>query len=107
MIQCVACQRFSYQRVPAAEARRGLGHCELRAYFIRHAALRKHDCPHFQQVSAASEVGRRQWLKQYAVRTPTAPRPELAVSVADMVLGPQATKPRPVARVTSATRRTK
>lgn len=63
MITCIQCQKFSLQRVEPEHARKGLGHCSLRATFIRHDANKERDCEEFRQEADDVVTKRIQWLK--------------------------------------------
>lgn len=63
MVTCIGCQEFSFKRAAAEDARRGKGHCSLRAPFIRHAANQERDCDAFQHEQTDIVKGRIQWLK--------------------------------------------
>lgn len=61
-VQCVSCKSFSLKRVPASEARQGLGHCEHRELFIRHHAMAERDCLKFDQEGADVVKARLEWI---------------------------------------------
>lgn len=64
MIACVACKTFSLKRVSAEDARKGLGHCEPRAKFIRHHATKERDCDRFDREDDAVVAARLEWLQK-------------------------------------------
>ena len=62
MITCIGCQKFSFKRVAAEDARRGKGHCSLRAPFIRHAATKERDCEEYVVVEQSVVSARKAFL---------------------------------------------
>lgn len=67
IVTCIACQRFSFKRVPAEHAKQGKGHCDRRAPFIRHDATAERDCEHFRAEARDVVESRSAWLKQHGV----------------------------------------
>ena len=62
-VQCATCASFSLQRVNAASAKAGFGHCEHRQPFIIHKAMTDRDCPRHQPEQAEVVEKRMAWLR--------------------------------------------
>lgn len=63
-VKCATCASFSLQRVNAASAKAGFGHCAHRQPFIIHKAMTDRDCERHQPEQDASVVQKRNdWLK--------------------------------------------
>ena len=63
-VQCVTCASFSFKRVQEEWARRGFGHCEHRAPFIRHEATKQRDCDKHAHEAESVVNARKEWVRR-------------------------------------------
>jgi hypothetical protein len=63
IVQCIACDRFTFKKASKEWTAQGFGNCDLREPFIVHGAMKDRECETFWPAPDAVVEKRKAWLK--------------------------------------------